>query len=393
MRYSVGVSVLPLNITKLCETAAAVAASTLADECAGVDANATWPERSLRAVAGAGLLGLHVPRRLGGIEEGMLALVAVTEALARACPSTALCYGMHCVATAVLAAKATPHHEDKYLRSIAAGHHFTTLALSEAGTGAHFYWPQTHLLADHDDYIVNGTKHFVTSGGHADSYVVTTTNAHPGSGEAGEFSALVVDAETPGLQWTDQWRGFGMRGNSSRTLRLEHVRVPKTQLLGSEGDEVWYVFEVIAPYFLMAMSGVYLGIAAAALELAIVDVQAREHTHTRQTLAAEPIVQHRVADLWIRVQQARQMVHHAAALADVGDPAALPALLASKVAASTAAVDVANDAMSLGGGRAYRDNGPAARLLRDARAGHVMAPPTDVLRSWVGRATLGLPLL
>lgn len=387
------VSVLPLNIQELCDTAAAVAADTLAPDAAAVDANAAWPERGLRALADAGLMGLHVPRQLGGLEEGMLTLVAVTEALARGCPSTALCYGMHCVATAVLAAKATPHHEGRYLRSIAAGQHFTTLALSEAGTGAHFYWPQTHVRSDGDDYIVNGAKHFVTSGGHADSYVVTTTNAQPGSGEAGEFSALVLDAATPGLQWSGEWRGFGMRGNSSRTLQLDQVRVPRAQLLGSEGDEVWYVFEVIAPYFLMAMSGVYLGIAAEALELAIVDLKAREHTHTRQTLAAEPVVQHRIADLWLRVQQARQLVHHAATLADVGDPAALPALLASKVAASTAAVDVANDAMTLGGGRAYRDNGPAARLLRDARASHVMAPPTDVLKSWVGRATLGLPLL
>jgi len=370
-----------------------VAREVLAAHVERVDAQAVWPEESLRAVADAGLLGLHVPKALGGREEGMLGLVVVSEELARECPSTALCYGMHCVATAVLAAKATRDHQARYLEPIAAGRHFTSLALSEAGTGIHFYWPQTHLTLDGDDYVVNGTKQFVTSGGFADSYVVTTSNAAPGSGEAGEFSALVIDAGTPGATWRGDWLGFGMRGNASKTLQLENVRVPKRQLLGKEGDEVWYVFEVVAPYFLMAMSGIYLGIAAAAADSAIADVQGRTHSHTGQSIAAEPVVQHRVAELWIQVQEARELVQAAARRADFGDPLALPALLASKVAASTAAVNVANEAMTLGGGRAYRDNGRAARLLRDARAGHVMSPTTDILKQWLGRSLLGVPLL
>ena len=384
---------LPSSIERLRLIATDVAETTLAAEAERVDAEAAWPERGLRAIADAGLLGLHVPQRLGGREEGMLALVVLTEALARQCPSTALCYGMHCVASAVLAAKSTPHHDERYLRPIAAGTHFTTLALSEAGTGAHFYWPQTHLLRADDHYVITGTKQFVTSGGHADSYVVTTTNADPGSGEAGEFSALVLDEGTAGMDWTGDWRGFGMRGNSSRAMRLDGVRVPVAQLLGSEGDEVWYVFEVIAPYFLMAVSGVYLGIASAALEMAVDDVKQRSYAHTGQSLSAESAVQHNIAELWLQVQQACGMVRHAASLADVGDPGALPALLGSKIAATTAAIEVANRAMGLGGGRAYRENGRLGRLLRDARAGDVMAPTTDMLKSWLGRSALGLPML
>lgn len=384
---------LPSSIERLRLIATDVAATTLAADAERVDAEAAWPERGLRAIADAGLLGLHVPQRLGGREEGMLALVVLTQTLAEQCPSTALCYGMHCVASAVLAAKSTPHHDERYLRPIATGAHFTTLALSEAGTGAHFYWPQTHLLRADDHYIVTGTKQFVTSGGHADSYVVTTTNADPGSGEAGEFSALVLDEGTVGMDWTGDWRGFGMRGNSSRTMRLDGVRVPVAQLLGSEGDEVWYVFEVIAPYFLMAVSGVYLGIASAALEMAVNDVKERSYAHTGQSLSAESAVQHNIAELWLQVRQACEMVRHAASLADVGDPGALPALLGSKIAATTAAIEVANRAMGLGGGRAYRENGRLGRLLRDARAGDVMAPTTDMLKSWLGRSALGLPML
>ena len=374
-------------------TADRIARDVLSREAAAVDAAGAWPQRGLEAIAAAGLLGLHVPERLGGLGQGMLALVVVTEALAKECASTALCFGMHSVATAVLAAKATPDHEVRYLRPIAEGRHFTSLALSEAGTGIHFYWPQTHVARDGDDFIVNGTKQFVTSGGFADSYVVTTSSTGAAAGEPGEFSALILDANTPGAVWTGDWNGFGMRGNASKALTLTDVRLPRAQLLGREGDEVWYVFEVIAPYFLMAMSAVYLGIAAGALETVTSDLGGREHAHTGRSLAAEPIVQHRVAELWMDVHQARELVLSAARLADVGDPAALTALLSSKIAAVTAAVQVTNEALTLGGGRAYRENGRLARLLRDARAGHVMAPPTDVLKLWLGRTVLGLPLL
>lgn len=385
-------SLLPPQIVSLQQTARRIGQEVLSQHAFAVDRDAVWPEASLAAVAEAGLNGLHVPRRLGGLDEGMLALVVVTEELARECSSAALCYGMHCVASAVLAAKATPDQEERYLRPIAEGRHFTSLALSEAGTGIHFYWPQTRLTLDGEFYVVNGTKQFVTSGGFADSYVVTSVHAG-GSGDVGEFSALVIDASTPGATWTGDWKGFGMRGNASKTLQLNDVRVPRRQLLGKEGDEVWYVFEVIAPYFLMAMSGVYLGIAAAALDAAIADVQSRQHSHTGEAVATQPIVQHRVAELWLQVHQARQLVHAAARLADVGDSSALAALLASKVAAATAAVDVSNGAMTLSGGRAYRENGTLGRLLRDARAGHVMAPPTDLLHVWLGRTALGMPLL
>ena len=139
-----------------------------------VDRNGEWPAHSMAAFARAGLTGLPVPQRLGGHGQGLLALTMMTEAIGRACPSSALCFGMHCVGTAVIAAKATPFQEERYLRPIAAGRHITTLALSESGSGAHFYLPETQLTASGDSYLVNGTKQFITNGGQADSYVVST---------------------------------------------------------------------------------------------------------------------------------------------------------------------------------------------------------------------------
>jgi alkylation response protein AidB-like acyl-CoA dehydrogenase len=387
MDYLLSASLLALRAR-----AEEVAADVLAPHAERVDRDACWPEHAFAALAEAGLMGLHVPKRLGGEEQGLLGLVVVTEALAKACSSSAICYGMHCVATAVIAAKATREQEERYLRPIAAGRHLTTLALSETGTGSHFYLPATRLERDGEAFVAEGTKQFVTSGGHADSYVVSTMASH-GESETGEFNCLVIDGAAPGIEWLEPWHGFGMRGNSSRGMRLDGVRVPAGNLLGEEGDEIWYVFEVVAPYFLMSMSATYLGIAQAAFEMAVQHVKSRRHTHSGDALADVPVIQATLGELWAGLEKTRYLVYHAARLGDLGDARALLAILSSKAEVADTAVRLTNEAMTLCGGIAYRENSQLARLLRDARAAHVMSPTTMLLRQWTGRALLGLPLL
>lgn len=378
------------QLRDLIATARRITADVVAPEAEAEDAEARWPARAMRALADAGLMGLTVPREAGGLGQGLSGLVSVAETLAAGSGATALCYAMHCVGSAVIAAKATDDQKRRYLEPIVRGEHITTLALSEPGSGAHFYFPQTSLERLDGEFVVNGTKSFVTNGGHADSYVVST--AASGAGE-GVFSCLVVDAGTPGLVWQDGWEGFGMRGNSSRTVRLENARVPVPNLLGHEGDQLWYVFEVVAPYFLMAMAGTYVGVASAAYEIARTHLATRRHAHTGELLGNAPIPAWHLGELWMDLQRTRELVHAAAARADAGDPQSLPGVLAAKAAAGDTAVRLTNDAMTLCGGIAYRDNSTLARLLRDARASHVMAPTTDMLKTWLGRALIGLPLL
>lgn len=357
-----------------------------------VDRNSRWPAETMQALGEVGLLGLQVPRSLGGHGEGLTALVTACEALAQVCPSSALCFGMHCVGTAVIAAKATAYQQDHYLRPIAQGKHITTLAVSEKGTGSHLYLAETRLLSHGEEYVIEGSKHFVTSGGYANSYVVTTVAADADA-QPGQFSCILVDDGLPGMTWGEPWQGLGMRGNESRALHLDRVRAPKKALLGEEGDQVWYLFEVVAPYFLMAMSGTYLGIAAAALQAATEHLESRQFSHSGERLAGVPVLQHRLAEMWIQVQRARTLVYHAAGMADAGDPNALVPILACKADVADMVEQVTNDAMTLCGGAAYAENSFLARLLRDARAAHVMAPTTDMLKTWAGRALLGQPLL
>jgi isovaleryl-CoA dehydrogenase len=368
-----------------------IAATVIRPNAEEEDRDARWPGPAMGALAESGLLGLNVPEELGGHGFGLGGLVAISEVLARESPSTALCFAMHCVGTAVIAAKATDFQKERYLVPIARGEHITTLALSEPGTGSNFYLPQTALTREGDDFLVRGTKSFVTNGGHADSYVVSTA-AEADEGVEGAFSCVLLDADTQNLEWLDEWRGLGMRSNSSRTVRLDGARVPSRNLLGEEGDQLWYVFEVVAPYFLMAMAGTYLGVAAASLETAREHLASRRHAHTGELLGSNPVVAHRLGSLWIEMERTNRLVHSAAERADSGDDA-LIGILACKAAAADAAVHLANETMTLVGGIGYGENGKLARLLRDARASHIMAPTTDALKTWVGRALLNLPLI
>lgn len=380
----------PTGLTAIADRARVVASEVLGPDAERIDQAAEWPAAGMRALAQSGLTGLTVPQAFGGHGQGLVGLATVTEIIGSACASTAMCFGMHCVAAAVIAAKATRDHEDRYLRPIANGEHLSTLALSEAGTGANFFIPQTRMERHAGEFLLHGAKQFVTNGAQVDSYVVSTTPAD--ESQEGEFSCVLVDHGTRGVDWGRPWAGIGMRGNSSISMALAGARVPVENLLGAEGDQVWYVFEVVAPYFLTAMAGTYVGVAQAALDIAVHHMKARRHAHSGHSLADIELLQHRVGQLWTQVERSRLLLRHAAHLGDIGSGSALTAILAAKADAANTAVAVTNEAMTLGGGVAYRENSTLSRLLRDARASHVMAPTTDMLTLWTGRTVLGLPL-
>jgi len=379
-------------IEKVLDLASAVAHDVAAPQAEDTDGLARWPGEALRALQEAGLGGLVVPESAGGLGHGMGALAQVCEVLGGACASTAMCFGMHGVGSAVIAAKATDAQRQRYLEPIAAGQHLTTLTLSEPGTGAHFWLPRTELHREDGGFRLTGAKTFVTSGGEADSYVVSAVAADADS-PVGEFSCVVVDRDQAGVVWGEPWDGLGMRGNSSRSVELDDVPVPAEALLGEPGDQIWYVFNVIAPYFLMAMAGTYLGVAAGAFEDMRAHVTQRRYSHDGSRLAEQPVIQHRVGELWAVVERTRQLVRHAAEAGDRGEPWALPALTAAKAEVAECATDVVNGAMTLVGGIGYREHGTLGRRLRDARAAHVMSPTTDLLRLWTGRAVLDEHLL
>lgn len=368
-----------------------IALATIAPHAAAVDEGGLWPDVSLRALQKAQLGGLVVPESKGGLGHGLYGLLRSCEILGQHCASTAMCFGMHGVASAIISAKATPEQTERYLDPIVRGRHLTTLALSEPGSGSHFYLPETRIERDAEGYRIEGAKSFVTNGGQADSYVMSGVS--DAGSTAGVFSMLVVPGDAEGLEWQEPWRGSGMRGNSSRTVRLTGVQAERQALLGKEGDQPWYVFNVVAPSFLTAMAGTYLGVAQAAFDEARQHLGARRYAHSGESLAQSPILQHRIGALWSTLERARRLCYYAAEQGDAQGPDAMPAILSSKAEAADAAVLITNECMTLMGGLGYARGSSLDRHLRDARAAPVMAPTTDMLRSWTGRWLLGEPIL
>jgi alkylation response protein AidB-like acyl-CoA dehydrogenase len=175
-------------------------------------------------------------------------------------------------------------------------------------------------------------------------------------------------------------------------MTLRSVKVPRYCLLGREGDQIWYIFNVITPFFLIAISATYLGIAASALEEARTHITQRRHVHTG-SLSQAPIVQHRIGVLWGMLERTRRLIYSAAASFDAGEPDALIPVMASKAELADAVVTIVNEAMTLTGGRGYAEGSRLSRHLRDVRAVHLMSPSTDLLRTWIGRWVLGVPFL
>jgi len=382
-----------MQLEDLINTASAIARETAAPEARLADREGRWINNTMQALKDSRLTGLVVPAHLGGQGQGLFALVRLCEELGKAYSSAGLCFGMHCVGAAVIAAKATDWQQQAYLEPIARGEHITTLALSEPGTGAHFYFPQTSLLPlSADMFLVSGAKTFVTNGGHADSYVVSTLGASEDAAPD-QFSCVVLDAADEGMSWGAPWNGLGMRGNSSRAVALQDIRLPGNRILGAKGDQLWYVFHVVAPYFLMAMAGTYLGIAEAALQEARNTLLRRSYLHNGTSLAQVSLLQHRLGQLWAHVERTRRLIYQGAQTGDAGSSDALPHILAAKAEVANTAVNVVNEAMTLAGGIGYRENGLLGMYLRDARAAHVMAPTTDILYTWLGRVLLDQPIL
>nr|ADI18757.1 acyl-CoA dehydrogenases [uncultured gamma proteobacterium HF4000_36I10] len=371
------------------DTVTDIAQAVIAPQAEATYQNGVWPQAGLKALQQAGLGGLTIPLEYGGLGGGAAGLAAACEIIGRECGSSALCFGMHCVGSSVIAANATKAQVERFLGPICAGEHLTTLALSEPGTGSHFYLPQTQIEAVQGGYRVNGQKTFVTNGNHADSYVLSGVSA----GDGMSFSCVVGEHGSAGMSWGGEWQGMGMRGNSSIQLTLSDMQVSQDHLLGNEGDQIWYVFHVVAPYFLVAMAGTYLGLASTALDIACKHLTRRSYSHNGEILADSQVLQHRIGCLWGELAKTRALVHSAAQKFDDGADDALPSVMAAKAEVAGTAVHIVNEAMTLCGGMGYRDGGSLQRLLHDIRAAHVMAPTTDILRTWIGRAILELPLL
>ena len=374
-----------MEIRDVLESTREVASSVIAAQAATLDRERVYPADNMKSLGAVGALGLVVPAEHGGVGAGLAALAEACEAVGAACASTGMVFLMHEVTAATIAIGGGERAAG-LLPELASGEAIGTLAFSERGTGAHFYSPELRAERSNGSVTITGRKSFVTSGGHADYYLVLV------QGEAdGTADAYLVDGDDAAVSFDGVWAGLGMAGNSSVAMDLAGVQVTGADRIGAAGAGTELVFGVVAPFFLVGLSAVNVGIAAAAAKAAT------EHAANRRypdgsSLAEVQYVQHLIADMDLATRQARLLVQSAAALGDAGDESALVAIMEAKVASTEAAVAVTQNALEATGGQGYTPSLPIERHLRDARAGSVMAPTNAVLRNWIGKALAGLPV-
>jgi isovaleryl-CoA dehydrogenase len=351
---------------------------------AEVDAVGTFPRKAIEALGAAGLLGLTSATEVGGMGGDMADAVAVVRRVGQACASTAMVVCMHYSATAAIEA-AGPRD----VRSaIAAGRHLSTLAFSERGSRSQFWAPLSTATADGDAVVLDAEKSWVTSAGEADSYVWTSRPV-----DAAEGATLwLVPGATPGVAVAGPFEGLGLRGNASRPMRATAARLPRTAMLGTDGGGLDLALGAVLPWFQVCNAAASLGIADAASAAAIAHVTSARLEHLDQSLAEQPVVRQHVARMQARADAASAFLADAVAALGSARADAPLRMLQSKAIASEAALDVTDEAMRIGGGAAFRKEVGIERQLRDARAAAVMAPTTDALQDFVGRALCGLPL-
>jgi len=357
----------------------------IAAEAARVDRERVFPASGMEALGAGGALGLVVGVEAGGAGGGLDALAAACERVGEACASTGMVFLMHSVTAATIAAGGGAK-AGAVLRAMAEGRTLGSLAFSERGTGAHFYSPELRATRANGSLTLSGRKSFVTSGGHADVYLLLLQGV-----EEGTADTYLVDREQAGVRFDGEWRGLGMAGNSSVAMELTDVELGEEARIGAPGSGLELVFNAVAPFFLVGLAAVNVGIAAAAAKAATRHAADRRYPDGT-SLAEVQHVQHLLADMDTAVRAARLVVREAARLGDAGDESALVAIMEAKVVATDAAAAVTQFALQATGGQGYTPALPVERHLRDARAGSVMAPTNAVLRSWIGKALAGLPV-
>jgi alkylation response protein AidB-like acyl-CoA dehydrogenase len=374
-----------MAIGDVLESIREVSSSTVAARAAAVDRDRVYPADNLKALGAGGAMGLVVPVEHGGAGGGLAALAEACEAVGAACASTGMVFLMHEV-TAATVAIGGGERAPALLPRLASGEAIGTLAFSERGTGAHFYSPELRAVRANGSVTITGRKSFVTSGGHADHYLVLVQGEVEGTADA-----YLVDGDDPAVGFDGAWAGLGMAGNSSIAMELAGVEVTDEDRIGAAGEATGLVFGVVAPFFLVGLSAVNVGIAAAAAKAATGHAASRRYPDG-SSLAEVQYVQHLIAGMDLATRQARLLVQSAAGLGDAGDETALVAIMEAKVASTEAAISVTQKALEATGGQGYTPSLPIERLLRDARAGSIMAPTNAVLRNWIGKALAGLPV-
>jgi len=361
-----------------------VAVEVIRPAAAEIDQTGKFPRAAMNAISQNGLLGLLSAKEVGGMGEGLRAAAMVIKRVAQECGSTAMVLAMHYAGTAVIEA----HGPLSVRKAIAEGKHITTLAFSERGSRSHFWAPVSTAVGNNGTVHLNAAKSWVTSAGEADSYVWSSRPII----EEGASTIWLVPAKMAGLSVAGPFNGLGLRGNASSPINAKQVALERSAMLGTDGGGFDIMMSIVLPYFQIMNAAFSIGIMEAATRKAAEHVSGTKLEHLGSALSDLPTIRAYIARMRIKTDLVHALLLETLDIAESGRENAMLRILEIKAAAGETSTEVTDLAMRVCGGAAFRKDFGVERHFRDARAATVMAPTTDVLYDFIGKAVCGMPL-
>ncbi|WP_042424506.1 acyl-CoA dehydrogenase family protein [Comamonas granuli] len=366
------------------DTARQFALAELAPHAAHWDAEGIFPREAIAKAGELGFCGLYAPEAAGGLALPRLDATLVFEEMAAVDPSTTAFITIHNMATWMLGTWAQPEVRDHWGPLLTSGEKLASYCLTEPGAGSDAASLKTRAELVGAEYVINGSKAFISGAGSTDVLVLMARTGDASSGAAG-ISAFAVPAHTPGISYGKKEEKMGWNSQPTRQISFDNVRIPANHLLGREGEG-----------FKIAMKGLdggriniatcSVGAAQGALK------QAQQYMQDRKQfgkpIASFQALQFKLADMATELVAARQMVRLAASKLDAGDANASTYCAMAKRFATDAGFNVCNEALQLHGGYGYIREYPLERLMRDARVHQILEGTNEIMRVIIARRML-----
>ncbi|MBP2333094.1 acyl-CoA dehydrogenase family protein [Corynebacterium freneyi] len=363
-----------------------LAEKEIAPHAADVDENERFPQEARDALEAAGFAAIHVPEEYGGQGADSVAACIVIEEVARVCGSSSLIPAVNKLGTMGLILKGSEELKKQVLPDIANGK-MASYALTERGAGSDAAGMKTRAVRDGDEWVLNGSKCFITNGGISTWYTVMAVT-DPDKGANG-ISAFMVRDDDPGFRVGGLEHKMGIKGSPTAELYFEDCRIPADRMIGEEGTGFKTALETL-DHTRPTIGAQALGIAQGAYDAAVQYVQEREQFG--KPIAAFQNTQFMLADMRTKIEAARLMVYTAASNAERGsaDGGGRLGLMAAaaKAFASDVAMEVTTNAVQLFGGYGFTRDFPVERMMRDAKITQIYEGTNQVCNMVVGRQLL-----
>lgn len=350
---------------------------------AEIDETERFPMENVEKMAELGMLGIPFSKEFGGAGGDTLSYVLTVEELSKVCGTTGVIVSAHTSLCADLINKfGNKDQKAKYLTPLATGEKLGAFGLTEPGAGTDASGQQTVATLDGDNYILNGSKIFITNGGVAETFIIFAMTDRS-KGTKG-ISAFIVEKDFPGFSIGKHEDKLGIRGSSTTELVMQNCIVPKENLIGQEGRGFGIAMKTLDGGRI-GIAAQALGIAAGALEEACIYM--KERKQFGKPLSAFQGLQWMIADMDVKVESARLLVYKAACLKDAGLPFTVDAARA-KLFASEVAMEVTTKAVQIFGGYGYTKEYPVERMMRDAKITEIYEGTSEVQKMVIAGSAL-----